>query len=239
MAFKRSRIVKGKRTVKRPRLSGSFKAPRRASTSNLRTGGFLGIEKKFIDYTFPDTVLPATLAGAEADPATALSISVCAQGDGESNRDGRKNIITDIGIKGHVKLPGVAAVQLPNICRVVMVLDTQSNGSQLNAEDVYLNASNIEHAFRNLQFTKRFKVLKDQTFILNAMAGSGDGTNNDTGGVIQAFNWYITGLKIPVQYTSTTAIIGNVVDNSIHILAWRSTGAAVTLAYESRVRFLG
>ncbi len=48
----------------------------------------LGIEKKFLDMEY-DAVITATLAGSEADPATLLGLTSIAQGDGESNRDGR------------------------------------------------------------------------------------------------------------------------------------------------------
>lgn len=239
MAFKRSRIAKGKQVTKRRRVKGSY-----SQRSNVRTGGYLGIENKFIDYTVSGSTIADTNTGAEQDPATANSISAIAQGDGESNRDGRKALINSVLIRGSVLLQGlgsVSTVQEPVVVRVALVLDQQTNGAQLDSEDVFLPATNVEHAFRNLQFTRRFRVLRDKTFVLNPQAAAGTGSVNDTSPVITAFNWFIGNLKIPVTFTDTTAVVANIMDNSLHVIAFTSSISAglVLLNYQSRVRFTG
>ncbi len=206
---------------------------------NGRTGGFLGIETKFKDSTYPPTAIAVTITGAEADPATLDSLSAIAQGDGETQRDGRKCTLTSLHMRGQVTLSLTAgsALTASREARVVVVWDTQTNGAQLNAEDVILAATNVEHGFRNLQFTKRFKILKDQNWTLNPLAAAGDGAANDTAAVSRDFKWNFP-LKIPVIHNGTTAVVANITDNSLHVIAFAS-GTGVTLQYESRVRFVG
>lgn len=211
---------------------------------NMRTGGYLGIETKFIDYTYSD-VPTATITDAEADPPAQGAqtapgcISAIAQGDGESNRDGRKVVLKSLHIRGAVILIASADATLNDgrTIRVIVVVDTQTNGVQLNAENVILAATHVEHGFRNLQFSKRFRILKDHTFEINALAGAGTGAANDSPATVKKFMWNFP-LNIPVNHTGTTAVVASIADNSIHVIAFAS-GDGVTLAYESRVRFVG
>ncbi len=175
-------------------------------------------------------------AGAQTTPG---SISAIAQGDSESNRDGRKCTLTSLHIRGSVILDSSQGTTLQDgrQCRVIIVWDTQTNAAQLNAEDVYLTPTEISLAFRNLQFTKRFKILKDATFDLNVMAGAGNGTADDSPDYIKHFKWNFK-LKIPVIHKGTTAVVGSVTDNSLHVIAF-ANATGITLKYESRVRFVG
>ncbi len=203
-----------------------------------RTGGFLGIESKFIDSTRNGAVV-ASQTGAEADPATVNCLNAIAQGDGESNRDGRKCTLTSLHLRGLVTLDGTETTTLAQgrKVRVIVVHDTQTNGAQLNSEDVYLTATNVGDAYRNLQFVKRFKILKDATFDMNPQAGAGNGTANDSPGIIKSFKWNFK-FKIPVVHNGTTANVSTITDSSLHVIAFaNSTGT--TLAYESRIRFVG
>ncbi len=224
------------RRVQRLRRAG---AP---SYLNKRTGGFLGIESKFIDSTYTDAIV-TSIAGAEADPPGAGaqtspgSISGIAQGDGESNRDGRKCTLTSVHVRGSVTRDSASAMTNAAVIRVVLVQDTQTNGVQLSAENVFVDSGNVEHQWRNLQFSKRFKVLKDQTFIVQPPAAGGNGTSNDAGAGIRTFKWNIP-VNIPVIHNGTTVAITNVTDNSLHMLAW-SSDTLTTLKYQSRVRFVG
>ncbi len=206
--------------------------------NGARTGGFLGIETKFIDYTYASAFV-ATMTGAEADPTTADSLSAIAQGDGESNRDGRKCTLISLHMRGHVQLDPVtgSSASSPKIMRVIVVWDTQTNGTQLNSEDVILAATHVEHGFRNLQFSKRFRILKDATFTLNPLAGAGDGTADDFAAVNRSFKWNFK-LGIPVIHKGTTAVVANITDNSLHVIAFASD-INCALRYESRIRFVG
>ncbi len=229
---------------KRPRTTGKFR-PKRRATTNYRTGGFINMENKFKDYRVDDDAFTTVWAGGEMEDGTALSVSAVAQGDGESERDGRVYLINSIFVHGTVNKPAAEAQAAPfgdEICRVALVWDKQTNAAQLNAEDVYKTIATGDDidSFRNLQFTKRFQVLADKKFRL-AQTGLNEGAVNAFAVAPIAIPFRMTHVfKKPLRVTckGTTAAIGSIVDNSLHVIG-TSTNAAVTLSYASRIRFTG
>lgn len=239
---------------KRSRSAGAYARTRRSSAygrRNIRAEGYLGIEKKFYDTSFLNVVpgVTANASGAEADPAAPINcISSPAQGDGESNRDGKKITAKYITIKGSVVLANQinqTALSTPVEVKIAVVLDTQTNGAQLNSEDVFKNSANVVTALpqvqRDLEYGSRFKILKEENFMLDPKVAAWDGTNIEVGGARASFDWYIPLKNLTINFNSgTTAVIANVVDNSIHVIAYQSqTVPAVELYYNSRMRFVG
>lgn len=236
-------------TSRKSRPSGARSNARAVIARNPRIGGYLGIENKFIDYEYPYTAIANKWAGGEADPATVNSISAIAAGDGESNRDGRKCTLTSVHIRGDIRFipaSSVSTAQRPSVACVVLVLDTQTNGSQLNAEDVMFEPNDDAlqaHAFTNLQYSKRFKILHRQVVKLETIAASSpalapSGTGYPMGNIT---NFEINKkLDIPVIFNGTTASVSSITDNSLHVIAVTSSEEADTqLQYVSRVRFVG
>ncbi len=213
---------------------------------NVRTGGFMDIEKKFIDYEVDSDAFTSVWAGGEMEDGTALSISAVAQGDGESNRDGRVYHIQSVHVNGYVELPAAESSTTPIadiIARIALVWDTQTNGAQLNAENVFLTTSSGKdvNSFRNLQFSKRFIVLKDKKLTVKPVGQTNEGGINlfANGQVRVPFKFNKT-FKTPIKVrcSGTTAVVGNITDNSLHIIG-TANSTAVVLNYESRVRFTG
>jgi len=237
--------------TKRYRPSAASRAlirpmPMRSSArarSNLRTGGFIGIENKFYDTGINSTTVPQTTAGAEMDPAANVScLNAIAQGDGESNRDGRQCKLTSIQVKGYVARgtsSDGADVAISPLVRVLIVWDKQTNGVQLNSEDVLQDAAFDDvNSLRNAQYMRRFQVLYDQTFELGPLTAGTDGANTiSQAGPTKRFDFYKK-INIPVNFTGTTADIANITDNSIHVMAIAS-GGSCTIGYQARVRFVG
>ncbi len=230
--------------------AAAARAYRAAATSrapNARTAGYMGIEKKFIDYRVDDDTFTTVWAGGEMEDGTALSVSAVSQGDGESQRDGRVYYIHGVNIQGTLHVPQTEAQAAPNgdiVCRLALVWDKQTNGAQLNAEDVFLTigaASDID-SYRNLQYVQRFNVLQDKK--IRVPVGQ---TNMNEGAVNSFANAFVnvpfklyhtfrTPLK--VTCTGTTAAIASISDNSLHVIGTASS-TAVELNYTSRLRFSG
>jgi hypothetical protein len=217
--------------------------------SNARTGGFLGIEKKFYDTSLSAAVLTAPIdaSGGEHNPSATVTLNTVAQGDGESNRDGRQISMDSIYVKGNVFIDLTAnqsvSVQA-GIVFIALVLDTQTNGAALNSEDVFKNQAGSSRLaaspLRNLQFTSRFKVLEQVQAVLKDPQSVYDGTNIERDGFDVPFTFYkkLGGLK--VTYSGTTAAISNIIDNSLHIIAYTtSTDLTPLLYYQARLRFRG
>lgn len=217
------------------------------SGRNIRTAGFLGMEKKFYDTALVATAIasPTDSSGAEMDPSATSMISTPVQGTSEQNRDGKKIIIKSVQIDGRVNLPSLinqTAVPAPFDVYVALVLDTQSNGAQMNSEDCFKNTSAAAALAakpqRNLLFANRFRVIAKKQFILKHPTATYDGTNIEIGGDTREFHWFKK-MNLPVLFNAgTTASIANVIDNSLHLIAFASASNP-TLAYNARIRFVG
>lgn len=253
--------------AKRRRLSDAglaFALPpssrRRRRSRNARTGGFLGIETKFRDLGYGGNIATSTTeAGGEADPATALCLNATAQGDTEQSRDGRVQSNVSLDIKGVVVLPPLEAdaiAAFPNGFQVfvAVVKDRQTNGAQLNSEDVFVNPiADIQASaspMLNLQNERRFKVLWSKSFKLNYLALSTDSATNATygaAGVSAPFSCFLDlkGEKTNYITGGTTGVIANITDVSYHVIAFYGASGAEavaeppTLVYNSRLRFRG
>ncbi len=235
--------LRGKRkrgVARNQRMPKRYK--RTVARRNRRTGGFMGIETKFLDSSYAKTDIVAAIAGSEADPTTLLSLNATAQGDGESNRDGRRQMIKSVKVHGTVRLTAVEAATVALDARTVFVacvLDTQTNGSQFNAEDVFTGTT-PERPFRNMQYVDRFKVLFAKTYDLAHPSMSNEAAANTlaANGLAVSFN-INKKLALPVTYTGTTGVIANISDNSIHMLAIASSASVCTLEYNARCTFVG
>jgi len=251
-----SRALANKRQIysaMAPRV-GSMSRRRALAIVNTRTAGFLGLEKKFFDTALEATAIgsSATCASGEVDPTlpavAGTMISTPAQGDGPSDRDGKRIVIKSVQIKGQVYVPQQelqANPAQPCSMFVALVLDTQSNGATLNSEDVFINTTAQAPACiipnRNLLYGSRFKVLKSDLFDCNLSALSHVAADSFSfNGRDLTFDWFLP-LDLPVNFKdATTGVISNVSDNSLHMIAFvTNTAPGATLAYNARIRFMG
>lgn len=221
-------------------------APRRRK--NMRTGGFMGIEYKFVDQVYAATVLGTTVASAEVDPAANSCLNAIAEGDGQSARDGRKYTITGVHVQGVLLRQNrndQTEVGDANWAKIALVLDTQTNGAQCNSEDVFTSAGSAALSFKNLQYSKRFKILHQEVICVppGQVAYNGVADQLEAGGSAVYFS-INKKLRIPVICTGTGATVASIGDNSLHMIACAHTGGAandnsIELAYTARVRFVG
>lgn len=237
---------------KRSRSAGGYAARKRRSAyyrGASRYAGNLGVEKKYYDTSAAvNIVAPTDCTGGEADPTTVNCISAPAVGDNATARDGRKIVAKYLQIKGSVRFSTLTNQTLSvdsNRIMVAVVLDTQTNGAQLNSEDVFTNpraaTTSAADVLRNLNYAERFKILKQETFILEDPNFSWDGTNLEINGVSKQFDWYIPLKNLKIAFNATEAAgVASVLDNSIHIVAFAtSTSPQCAITYNSRMRFIG
>jgi len=217
----------------------------------MRTAGFLSIERKFYDTSLTETAIPAPTdsAGGEMDPSATSMVSTPAVGDGEQNRDGKQIVCLYLEIKGHVRTSAIEAALFPGQFTQVMVavvLDKQTNAAQLNSEDVFKNlagsATTATEVLRNLLFGKRFRILKEHVFDVTPNATTQQAANDystSQGG--KSFRWFIPLRNLKINFNAgTTASIANVLDNSIHVIAFaNNVGLTPVIAYNARLRFMG
>lgn len=238
---KRKRYSRASGPVKRQRTVYGVSA-RRPSTMELSP------EIKYFDTSLVSLAItnPTGATGGEADPTTIDCLNAIAQGDGESNRDGRNCHMKSINIRGTVIVSNQinqTVGQVPTQVMLALVHDKQTNGVQLNSEDVFTNVSAsavlASCPFRNLQYTKRFTILASQLIVFEPQALSYDGTNMEASGMAKHFQMNAK-LGFVTNFKGTTSVVGSIVDNSVHMIAYcTGSGTAPALSYNSRVRFSG
>lgn len=215
---------------------------RRTNLNLARISGLLGIENKFIDYNFASA--PLTSGWEVYDPVV-NSLSGVVQDDGPEGRDGRMYTIGSIHIKGKFFFPPVIDSGAPTddgIARLCLVLDTQTNGVKMTATDcMKINVGSEIFSFRNLENTKRFKVLWDKKFVIPAKnMNEGAPLKFAAGGTLRCFSINHRFKKgLVVRCAGTTAGVGNIKDNSLHIIAVTNQTDQIDLDYEVRTRFKG
>jgi len=217
--------------------------------ANAVTMGFMGIEKKFLDTAKTETTIgaAAALTGGEYDPSSGCTgcLSCPAQGDTEQSRDGKRIVIDSVMVKGFVAGAFATSAAATDSVKVfvAVILDTQTNGAQLNSEDVFKNTSSAAvlncDPVKNLLFGSRFRILKSQVYDLTPL-GVGPAGNLAYFDTRREFDWYIPfkgGLPVNLN-AGTTADVANVIDNSIHVVAF-ATAATASIGYNARIRFQG
>lgn len=208
-----------------------------------------GLELKFLDQAITNTAVPSPAAatGGEMDPAASVNcVGHPAQGDGPSDRDGRTYVVKSLDIKGIISVPAQANQTAGDVAGdlvVFLVQDTQTNGAQLNSEDVFTNISadalTATQCVRNLFFAKRFRVLDSCRMNFEQPEMVYDGTNVEQGGYVRPFELKWHG-NVKVIATSTAGTVATVSDNSFHVIAFCSNAAlAPAMYYNARTRFMG
>jgi len=214
------------------------------AAQNVRTGGFVGRELKFSDLEMTNQAFSGSWGTLE--DSTADSLTGIGQGNGESQRLGRKYSIQSLHIRGFVEVAQVESQTAPLddiLARLVVVWDQQTNGAQLTATDVMdAGLTDDINSFRNLQHTGRFRVLKDKTFRIALNSQTNEGAINLFAApkIEIPFKMNFDFKKNPIVVTTsgTANQITAVSDNSIHLIGI-ATSTRALINYQVRVRFTG
>ena len=220
----------------------AFRPPRIQPGRLSRTDAFTGIERKFFDSQTVGDAFTTTWAAMET---ATTNLTAMGQGDEESERDGRKIVIDSIHLRGFVRLAGTELnSDIPEsvLCRVVLVLDQQTNGATIAPLTVMdVGQTDDLLAFRRLDNTQRYNILWDQMFEMTSPSISHFAVDSFSNAEVRKHftKTVVFNPPMEVNMSGTTTDIANVKDNNIHVIGISSgqTNATVTLDYQCRVRF--
>lgn len=190
-------------------------------------------------------------SSGELQPSSGCTsaLSVPAQGDGESNRDGRKYTIKSVWVSGIVSTSALAdAGDSADFSGYyfALVLDTQANGATIVSENVFVNPGDgggqmLPKPLRNLQNSKRYVVLDSCYISPGGAYGITDGTSTASlsNQVAPEMNLSWNG-SIVCDSIGTTANVSSASDNAIHLIGYAgSTSLTPVFRGKSRMRFVG
>ncbi len=224
-AHPRAVYAYGKSTRQRRYQSTYQRRPRAAYVQTMSATD----ELKFHDLDIDDAAI--AVAGTIAED----SILTIAQGDGESERLGRKCVVKKIGWKFEILLAPQADLDLGvDVVRVILYHDKQTNGAAAVATD--LLETDDYQSFNNLSNKGRFTTLMDRTYDLTAPAGAG----GDSSGPLIVSDSFYKDCNMPIEYdnSATTGVIATMRSNNIGVLLLSKLGRA-GFASKMRVRFVG
>lgn len=251
---------------KRSRSRRRVRAPRTTSRSagyrNIRTGGFLGIEKKYLDTFLHAHVInsPGNSVNIETDPFGLGCLNSTTIGSGPTNREGRKCKSVSLHLRGHVDRNGAiheTDIEFARTVTIWIVRDVQTNGTQLNSEDVLVNPSGFQilapFPFNQLENSSRFTILAKQTMVIESPTTFGDtqvpaevagdqigfDSTHGENGIMQNFEFNIK-LDDVVNYSQSNdpPTVSDINDVSYHVIC-ACSHAGLRISYNSRYRFLG
>lgn len=194
------------------------------NTKRLSNKSILGIETKYLDTILASTTLATT--GTILSP----SLNIIAQGDGQSDREGRRVVITKISIRG---IAATTAAEDTDAYRFILYQDKQCNGATATVANIL--ESTVSLSFNNMSNSRRFKILWDTHNVVGPNAGV-------TAAFAQGLEWIKVNIPcdIPIDYnsTATTGALTTQTSNNIGILGISVLGL-VNVTYHVRIRFKG
>jgi hypothetical protein len=245
MAYPNSMVMRRRRRKATPYKKQVMKrvyVPR-----NIRTGGYMNIEKKFFD-TARANVLPVSFATGQFSPLTLNCLYAPTQGTGPSNRVGNKTLIHSLHFKGEFKTElltdSSSTSRLQPAMYLAIVLDQQSNGAQALPTDVWATPLSNQQdlsPFRNIENGKRFKVLHSEVITVPLMMTQRTATNYSTVGS-RAFVNINKNFKKPIEvrHIANGGTVADIAENSLQVFAYvRDAAHSDQFIYQARIRFSG
>lgn len=155
------------------------------------------------------------------------SLNIIPQGDGQSERNGRKIVVRKISMRGSFD----SAIQEIGTTRMrlIVALDKQCNGAAASV-DTLLTGADID-SFRNLDNSPRFKVLLDKNVDIqpntNRTVSVATGITSETCSVHKTFKWN-KNVNIPIIYDSSlaTGVLSTIRSNNLFCVVLAETVAA-------------
>ncbi len=192
-------------------------------------------EQNFLDVTITD-------AAVATGGTVQSNIQLVVQGDGQSQRNGRKINIRKVQARWDITLPTTAtAADTSDVVRLLLVHDKSTNGVELTPGNVNSGVLVLDDylAFNNLINTGRFVVLMDRFYELKSQAGSGRGTTDTLSyGEDVICDSFFKEMDLSVQYdtSASTGVISTIRTNSLHWVTFSKAGLCA-LNMKSRIRF--
>ncbi len=205
---------------------------------------------KFLDTSLlSDLVLAKTdMTGLLVDPSATVMVNAVAQGPGDSERIGRQCRQWRLDINGVIDCAGkegATSIYAPPEIAIWIVLDKNANEAVPLTNTILKNQSADKIlcplALPNLLFKNRFVILKKLLFRMPQPTVADDATGTDIATSHKRWGCSVNLRGMQVDYSGTTAVIGSMPVNAIHILAGASEAdtSIPSICYNARLHFTG
>lgn len=160
-------------------------------------------------------------------------LSGVAQGTDYTNRIGRKISMKSLLIRFSLNPNAGQTSAVGDFVRILIVYDSQSNGSAPGVTDILQTANYLSPM--NLNNRDRFKVLHERLIPMNPTVYT---TGALTGGNPQNKSYEIyKRMFLDEVFSNTTNLISSITSGSVYLLIIAAAATATGLGYNSRIRF--
>lgn len=227
-------LVKAPYVASKPKFLMKSKGFSRSSGFYGRFRSGIKQEMKFLDTTIASNI--------DATNEVISQLNLISQGDGQSQRDGRKCVVKSITLKGGLTFAPGAAATASTIVNMWLVQDTQCNGAAATVANdntglfTAVGADGTQ-ALRCLANSDRYKVHKHWTISLTSPAGVSAAYNN----VLKPVSFYKK-LDVPIEFDAgaTDGNIATIRSNNLFLVAGAtSSDDTCQLLATARIRFVG
>lgn len=209
-------------------------------------GPFAVSESKYFDTEVSATAIAESTNWTGTELSSG-NIAIPQEGSDIDNRIGRKIAVYKVTIRGVIVTTPVddiatSAIPCP-ATRLILFVDQQTNGAAAQGEDLMTAPTNATAAMafsslQNIANLGRFRVLRDIT-LRGGMPANIQDSGTTVSATVNDVPFKITyRFKKPlvVRFNSTNGgTIGDVVDNSIHLIGQKSgTGFVSNISYRTR-----
>jgi len=193
----------------------------------LATRGFFGPSRRS-----PQELKVVDTAQFNSDfdtTGTFTLVNGVATGTDFTDRIGRKVCWKSLLVQGHIINEGDPSTT--NLCRIMIVYDSQPNGALPALTDVLTAATST--APLNLNNRDRFRVLMDKRFALGSVSTTATQAVSDrTTALIHKYKK----LNLETIFDATTAAIGSIQTGSIFCLTVGTVAAGTTYEFQGSIR---
>ncbi len=185
------------------------------------------VELLFTDTAFDTATIPST-------GTVGIQLFTIPEGDGQSDRHGRRIQLKSVHWRGTVNLPSSTVIaEGSDVARLMLIKDTSADGALPGVTDILSSA--VYESFTNLENRSRFRILADKFISINCQGVGSNGTALITAPSERHFSIYKK-LDLTIEYndTATTGAIGTITKNNIVLLLISRLGNS---AIESCFRF--
>lgn len=182
------------------------------------------VEYKFFDFSKGSTAVSTS--------GIVDNLNLVVQGNGESERIGRKITIRRVVVRGATRSLDTDADAGGGYARFILFVDKQCNGATISVTDLLEDANVL--SFYNLRNDKRFNIISDLLVPCNATAGFHDGVNGHWNRAHYPIFYYYD-VNIPIDFSAAAAAITSITSNNLAMLV--IGGQEGRYLYRTRIRY--
>lgn len=185
------------------------------------------------NWVFLTQVSISPTSASPVNLANTNSLVAIAQGTTQNSRIGNKMTVYRVRVQGQLSMNATTSAISASYARIVLVLDTQANGTMAAASDVFEStAAGVTNlfAFQNMDNVGRFRVLKDKRFKIEVPSYSA----SDPDGAVTPVKLSHKLKDCPIMFSSTTGAVSEIRSNNLFLL-WASPTAGVNFQGKTRV----